>query len=81
MAGGWRMVLRLRLSGLVDDFKVLSIQHQTVLYIPRHCEEHSDVAIHAESVKAVKEGSPRRDRSGLAMTNRRHFSFDTLLSC
>jgi hypothetical protein len=29
------------------------------------------VAIHAESAKAVKDGSPRPDRSGLAMTSSR----------
>lgn len=38
-----------------------------------HGKEHSDVAIHTESVKAVKDRSPRPDRSDLAMTNICHF--------
>gem|GEM_PF-2299004 len=41
--------------------------------IHRHCEEQSDVAIHrAESVMADKDGSPRPDRSRLAMTGACH---------
>jgi hypothetical protein len=65
----------------------MSYQYQTVLDIPRHCEEHSDVAIHAESLKAVQDGSPRPDRSGLAMTTviflltqRYFFSLNSLIS-
>jgi hypothetical protein len=57
----------------------VSSQYQRVLSISRHCEEHSDVAIHAKSVMALKDGSPRPDRSGLAMTNFRHFPFDTIV--
>ena len=34
------------------------------------------MAIHTKSVMALKDGSPRPDRSGLAMTNFRHFPFD-----
>jgi len=37
---------------------LLSSRYQKALRTPRHCEEHSDVAIHAESVKAVKDVSP-----------------------
>ena len=59
---------------------LVSSQFQSVLYFPRHCEEHSDAAIHAEAAKSTKDGSPRPDRSGLAMTNLRHFSSDMTLA-
>jgi len=37
----------------------------------RHCEPQSGAAIHAESAEAVKDGSPRPDKSGLTMTWKR----------
>lgn len=58
--------------------RLVSSQYQTVWRIPRHCEEHRDAAIHANPAKSTKDGSPRTDRSGLAMTNIRHFLLDTL---
>ncbi|RXK80689.1 hypothetical protein EST62_12450, partial [Chlorobaculum sp. 24CR] len=32
---------------------LVSSQFQSVLYFPRHCEAHSDAAIHAEAAKST----------------------------
>jgi len=44
-----------------------------------HGKEHSDAAIPTcrEAAKSTKDGSPRPDKSGLAMTNIRQFFLDT----